>query len=129
MKSKISEISRDYNQAKSAFKACKMHLNGLRRRKITADVIAEMAKVRIAMMNWRKDMIQLRQQNRDLFMKQAAATAERFNVSNKILPAGNFTVNYTSALELLRCLTDYCKKMQQVPAESRVKAVISFKSV
>lgn len=129
MKSEISAISREYNRTKYAFKAHKRYLNGLRRRKLTADVIAEMAKVRISMMNLRKEMIQLRQANREAFMKQAAATAAKFNVSNKIIPAGNFSVNYTSALELLRCLTDYCKKMQQLPAESRVKAVISFKSV
>ena len=129
MKSKISEISRDYNRAKKCFKTCKAQLNALRRQKITATAIASMTTLRKAMMEYRKLMIELRQQNRDLFMKQAAATAERFNVSNKILPAGNFSVNYTSALELLRCLTDYCKKMQQLPAESRVKAVISFKSV
>lgn len=129
MKSEISAISRDYNRYKQCFKTCKAHLNALRRQKITVATIASMTTLRKAMMDYRKLMLELRLKNREAFMKQAAATAERFNVSNKIIPAGNFSVNYTSALELLRCLTDYCKKMQQLPDESRVKAVISFKSV
>lgn len=129
MKSEISAISREYNRTKHCFKTCKRQLNALRRQKITATSITSMTTLRRAMMEYRKLMIELRQANREAFMKQAAATAAKFNVSNKIIPAGNFSVNYNSALELLRCLTDYCKKMQQLPAESRVKAVISFKSV
>ena len=129
MKSGISAISCDYNRAKKCFKTCKAKLNACRGQKITPALISSMQTLRNAMMEYRKLMIELRQENREAFMMQAAATDAKFNVSNKIIPAGNFAVNYTSALELLRCLTDYCKKMQQVPPESRVKAVISFKSV